>query len=92
MNNETSFWQRVNALIKKQNTTQNELSVSCGFNSRRIQNLSSGNRLPDAFEAVKIAQALDVSVEYLVTGTSTDDSVIKLDFVKKELENLLTKI
>lgn len=92
MNDVNSFWQRVNVLIKKQNTTQNELSVSCGFNSRRIQNLSSGGRLPDADEAVKIAQALGITVEYLVTGTDTNNSAIKLDFVKKELKELLDKI
>jgi hypothetical protein len=42
----------------------------CGFNSRRIQNLSGGNRLPDAIEITKIAEALGTTVEYLVTGQS----------------------
>lgn len=62
------FWNNVNLLIKQQNKTQASVSLECGFNQRRIQNLSSASRFPDADEAVKIAQALGTTVEYLVTG------------------------
>ena len=65
------FWERVNSLIKQHNTTQSAISVQCGMNPRRLQNLSGGNRLPDCFEAVLIAKALNTTVEYLVTGNST---------------------
>lgn len=78
------FWERLNFLIKKSNTTQNAISVQCGFNPRRLQNLSSGSRLPDCFEAVLIAKALNTTVEYLVTGEVTDNS--------KELSELKEKI
>lgn len=69
------IWERINLLIKKKNTTQNAVSVDCGFNPRRIQNLSAGNRLPDAIEITKIAQALGTSVEYLVTGSDNSPSM-----------------
>ena len=62
------FWERLNSLIKKSNTTQASVSVQCGMNPRRLQNLSAGNRLPDAFEAFHIAKTLKTTVEYLVTG------------------------
>lgn len=68
MTESRELWERINALIKEKNTTQTALSVDCGFNPRRIQNLSGGNRLPDAIEITKIAQALDTTVEYLTTG------------------------
>lgn len=68
MEQTAEIWGRINALIKEKNTTQNAISTSCGFNPRRIQNLSGGNRLPDAVEITKIAQALDTTVEYLTTG------------------------
>ena len=64
----SEFWDRVNALIKERGTTQSAVSVSCGLNPRRIQNLSSGSRLPDVFEGFLIARCLGTSVEYLVTG------------------------
>lgn len=70
MNEIEQFWERLNSLIKKSNTTQNAVSVQCGLNPRRLQNLSAGNRVPDCFEAVKIAKVLNTSVEYLVTGVT----------------------
>ena len=77
------FWTRVNILIKEKSMTQTELSVSCGFNPRRIQNLSGGNRLPDVHEGYLIAQALGTSVEYLITG----ENPVKPDI--SELEKTL---
>jgi len=85
---DTSFWDRTNALIKKLNKTQSGVSVECGFNPRRIQNLSGSNRLPDAAEAYKIAQALGVSVEYLVTGSDTNPAEQELKELKERLKNL----
>lgn len=86
------IWERINLLIKKKNTTQNAVSVDCGFNPRRIQNLSAGNRLPDAIEITKIAQALGTSVEYLVTGEDKSpvmEENIKLkEKIQKAIETL----
>jgi len=79
---DTSFWDRTNALIKKLNKTQSSVSVECGFNPRRIQNLSGSNRLPDAIEAYEIAQALNTTVEYLVTGEDTSPYKQELDKLK----------
>lgn len=79
------FWDRVNQLIKSKNTTQAGLSLDCGFNQRRIQNLSAASRSPDVFEAFAIAQALGVSVEYLVTGKETDG---KKQFIE-DLKNFI---
>lgn len=63
-----SIWTRINELIKSHGTTQRALALQCGFTERRIESLSSSNRLPDAVEITKIAQALDTTVEYLTTG------------------------
>jgi hypothetical protein len=90
------FWERANARIKELKTTQRVVSLNCGFTERRIESLVSLNRLPDAIEAVKIAQALETSVEYLVTGLSpilydTFDILHKLDEVMDDIR-LLSKI
>lgn len=86
------IWERINLLIKKKNTTQNAVSVDCGFNPRRIQNLSAGNRLPDAIEITKIAQALGTSVEYLVTGEDTtpmaEENIKLKEKIQKAIETL----
>lgn len=87
MNEIEQFWERLNSLIKKSNTTQNALSIQCGLNPRRLQNLSAGLRLPDCFEAVKIAKALNTSVEFLVTG-ELNETERKLSDVKDKLVNI----
>jgi transcriptional regulator with XRE-family HTH domain len=47
-----------------------ELSAKTGISKHTLDNyLNTHNSLPNAEAAVKIARALGVSVEYLVTGT-----------------------
>ncbi len=89
MDDTNSFWQRVNTLIKQKGTTQNAVSVQCGFNPRRLQNLSAGNRLPDCDEAVKIANVLNSTVEYLVTGKDSDTYRQKYEKLVSDIKNLL---
>jgi transcriptional regulator with XRE-family HTH domain len=80
MNKKLPFWERANSLIKQQNTTQAEVSRKCDFTStRRLQNLTSGGRYPDCDEGVKIAKALNTTVEYLVTGETGINVVLTPD-------------
>ena len=89
--NAEKFWNRVNFLIKENNTTQQSLSVTCGFNPRRIQNLSTGNRFPDVQEGILIAQVLNTTVEYLVTGKESSPYKEELDSLKSDLRALSEK-
>jgi transcriptional regulator with XRE-family HTH domain len=51
-----------------------ELSAKTGIKKHTLDNyLNSHNSIPNAETAVKIAQALGVSVEYLITGKETQD-------------------
>lgn len=84
------FWLNTNTLIKQQNTTQRALALNCGFTERRIESLSSSARLPDAVEAVKIAQALNTTVEYLVTGNKPNLSSETKSLIN-ELEMTINK-
>ncbi len=79
------FWINTNALIKSQGKSQKILAVECGFSERRIENLSSNNRSPDVIEAVKIASALNTSVEFLVTGNETNTAAQELKELKEKL-------
>ena len=86
------FWIRTNALIKQQNKTQSSLSLECGFTERRINSLSASNRSPNVDEAVKIAEALNTTVEYLVTGKNTlpkDETKIKAAGLAQEIIDIL---
>lgn len=85
MNDIVTFWDRVNYLIKQSGFTQASLSEKCGFSLRRIENLSAGKRLPDCFEAVSMANALDTTVEYLVTGKMSAEHQADLKAIKKKV-------
>ncbi|MGP1530256.1 MAG: hypothetical protein ACTTI3_08005 [Treponema sp.] len=63
-----AFWERTNALIKARNTTQEAIAKTCTINFGTFKNRSSKKTVPDAIEVFKIAQALNTTVEYLVTG------------------------
>lgn len=83
------FWIRTNALIKAQNKTQRGIALECGFSERKIENQSTNDRIPDAVEAVKIAHALNTTVEYLVTGEEENKAELELQELKAKLADLL---
>jgi plasmid maintenance system antidote protein VapI len=88
------FWIRTNALIKQKGYTQRSLALKCGFTERRIESLSTDSRQPTTDESVKIAQALGVSVEYLVTGEKPDNSasVEKIQSLARQILDETSKI
>jgi transcriptional regulator with XRE-family HTH domain len=63
-----SFWVRVNYLIKSKKTKQEILVSSCGISIQTLRGWITKKRYPGTPESYRIAQALGVSVEYLVTG------------------------
>lgn len=87
--NYTEFWLRTNTLIKLLNKTQRGLALECGFTERRIETLSSNSRSPDVIEAVKIAKALNTTVEYLVTGEEENKAEKELKELKAKLADLI---
>ena len=63
-----NFWELVDEELKYRNIDRKKLASTAGFN---VSNISKGireNNIPSADTAVRIAQVLGVSVEYLVTG------------------------
>ena len=62
------FWNKVKEELGYKGLSQKELAASTGISYNTLQSWMTKDRLPDASDAVKIAAALDVSVEFLVTG------------------------
>lgn len=85
------FWERVNDLIRQEKITQAELSLKCLMSERRIRSLSSSKRLPDVFEAMRMARVLNTTVEYLCTGSYSDgtDYKKKYERLKKKLTDIV---
>ena len=85
------FWQRVKNEIKIQNTTQEWLSAEIGVSLGTFRNWIYHDRIPNAVYAEKIANALESSVRFFVTGKNQIISPIKNpDY--KELCDVLSEL
>ena len=72
-----SFKENLKSELEYQGLQVKELAAKCGISRNTLANYLTGhNSLPTADNAVKIAQSLGVSVEYLMTGDSSTKSLI----------------
>ena len=72
MNGYLDFYDRVKELAKQHNITVKSLVENCGINYDSYNSCKRYNNLPRSEESVRIAKALNTSVEYLVTGKEPD--------------------
>ena len=66
-----NFWERVDDLLDRNDINKKTLAYEAGFDASNITKGIKNNNVPSVETAVKIAQVLGVSVEYLVNGTET---------------------
>jgi bacteriophage CI repressor helix-turn-helix domain len=86
------FWNRVKAKIKSQNTKQETLAISCGISYRTFQTWINRKTYPDALQTYLIAQALNTTVEYLVTGEEKDIYKEKYDNLKSCISDFFEEV
>lgn len=68
----SDFVDRIDFLLSKQNKKRNSLYESVpGINAHSLYDWNRRNCVPAADTALKIAQYLNTTVEYLLTGTET---------------------
>ncbi len=82
------FYDNVKKLVKKNNLTLRAFIESLGINYDSYNSCKKYSNLPRADEAVKIAKALDTSVEFLVTGEEPDQHKDELDQFKRRILEL----
>ena len=76
------FWKRTNKLIKDKNSKQENVAQECGIPYQTLRSWVTRQTFPDALQTYKIAQALNTTVEYLVTGEDTSPYKQELDKLK----------
>ncbi len=82
-----SFKDNLKSELEYQGIHLKELSAKCGISKNTLGNYITGhNSVPSAESAVKIAQALGVTVEYLVTGSILQQNQSELQ--KQQSQNL----
>ena len=80
-----NFWERVDDLLDRNDINKKTLAYEAGFDASNITKGIKNNNVPSAETAVKIAQFLGVSVEYLVNGTETTKSPSQKETEQKQL-------
>lgn len=83
-----TFIERLERLLKESHTTQAALADSIGLRRTTISDWKRNGSYPSADVAVKIAEKLDTSVEYLVTGVEKNRAAIELKSLKAKLIEL----
>lgn len=63
-----SFHGRLERLLKQNNLQQKDLAKMCGMSNNGISTWKATGSFPRADVAVKIADILNVSTDYLITG------------------------
>lgn len=71
-----NFWERVDEELKFKGMTRKALASEVGFNLGNVGKGIQLGSIPSAETAVKIAHVLNVSVEYLVTGTNSSSKSV----------------
>ena len=79
-----SFWEQVNQLLKTQRITQEDLAKNLDIPFGTYRGWNAYKRLPDVSSGYKIAEALDTTVDYLLTRKPPEGiPPIILDIAKK---------
>ena len=93
-----TFWDNVEVLRKEQNTSYRWLAHKMGVSETTVSSMRKSGTEPRASEAVKIADALGTTVEFLVhdfsneSHKSLDERNDNYFFKYKNLKSELTKI
>lgn len=88
-----NFWERVEFELEKRGMNKKTLATEANFSMSNISKGKRDNNSPSADTAVKIAKVLNVSVEYLVTGTEPSLKNENYDLQKiREYSSLISQI
>lgn len=86
----SDFVDRIDNLLAQQKKKRNNLyEVVKEINSHSMYDWARRNTVPSADIAVKIAEFLNTSVEYLITGNETNVYKTKYDNLRNKIESAL---
>ena len=80
---------RIRERRKELNLTQQDIKAKSGISSGNISDIERGNRLPAASTLVQLAQVLECSVDYILTGFSSTQENFRTSTSEKSAVKLL---
>jgi transcriptional regulator with XRE-family HTH domain len=88
-----SFREYLKGELDYKNMSVKELAYVTGIPKQTLDKyLLQDGRMPPADKAVSIARALDVSVEYLVTGKNTSDEKSRNKYISSEMRSIFDQV
>lgn len=86
MQTEMTIWKRVDSILEQKGLTLNQLTTMAGLNYGTTKGQRCKRDLNKIDDAVRIANALDVSLDYLITGKEAgafSDEAIAVEYDDK---------
>ena len=85
---------RISTRLKNLGKKQADICHEIGITKAAMSNYVNGNRVPDTTTSVRLAKALNVSIEWLLTGEENSNTLNQIEIrpeidEKTQLENLL---
>lgn len=80
---------RIKERRKTLGLTQLDIKTKVGISSGNISDIERGNRLPAATTLVQLAQVLECSIDYILTGVSPDSEIIAYSDIGESAQKLL---
>ena len=77
-NDLTSMSKRIRDCRKRLGLTQEKLAEKAGISPQFVSYAESGTRCPNSINLLRIAKALNVSTDYLLTGLISDSEFLYL--------------
>ena len=87
--NGIDFVYRIDNELAKKNISRVKMSEDIGLPKHLVAQWKQRGTIPSADIAFKIAQYLGTTVEYLVTGTESNEYKNKYDYLKSSMQKLL---
>ena len=86
------FWERVKKLCKFMSVSQKDFALGMGLKSHTIQNQINHNIHPRLDQLIKMAEYLNISLDYLITGKETSADRDSMDMANQLTENIKKRI
>ena len=88
----SDFIDRIDSLLSQQNKNRNDIYNDLGLAKNIIGQWKQRGTIPAADTVLKIAQYLNTSVEYLLTGKESNEFKNKYDELVSDIKGLADKL
>ena len=88
----SDFVDRIDSLLSQHNKNRNDIYNDLGIAKNIIGQWKQRGTIPSADTALKIAQYLNTTVEYLLTGKESDEYKNKYDGLVSEIKDFADKL